>query len=177
MIISADTYIPFTRDLVYATYRDKLLELRPYMPNVRSIKVISHRQEAGLDYYVNQWQGGGDIPMAARAIINENLLTWDEYNTWNEADYTQEWYIKTQAFTEAVLCTGKNRFIAEENATRVQVRGELSIDAQKIKGFPSFMVGGIARVIEEFLGTKIGPNLVQMAEGVRQYLEKKPSKV
>jgi len=171
MLISAQTSIPFSRSLVYSTYRDKLLELTPYMPNVRSITIKSSRQEGELVYYVNEWQGGGEIPVAARAILNEDLLSWTEYNTWNESDFTQDWHIKTHAFTEAVRCAGKNRFIEEGDKTRVETRGELVIDPKQIKGFPSFMIGGIAHVIEEFLGQKIAPNLLQMGEGVRHYLE------
>ncbi len=171
MIISADTCISFPRPLVYATYRDKLIELIPYMPNVRSIQVKSCRQEAGLVYYVNEWHGGGEIPAAARAILSEEILCWTEYNTWNEADFTEDWHIKTNAFTDAVRCVGKNRFINDGNSTKVEMRGELVIDPEKIKGFPSFLIKSIAHVVEEFLGSKIKPNLLQMGEGVSQYLK------
>jgi hypothetical protein len=33
------------------------------------------------------------------------------------------------------------------------------------------LAGQIARIVEEFLGSKIQPNLLQMGEGVRKYLQ------
>lgn len=175
LIISADTRICFPRSLVYATYRDKLIELVPYMPNVRAIEVKSRREENGRVYSINEWHGGGEIPLAARAVISEDMLSWTEYNTWNEAECTVDWQIGTHVFTEAVYCTGKNRFFADGNTTIIQSRGKLIIDPKKIKGVPIFLVRTVVGLVEDFLGKKIEPNLLQMSEGVRQYLEQTSS--
>ncbi len=171
MLIRADLQLPFPRDLVYATYRDKLVELLPYMPDVRSLTVKSRQAEGEKVYCVYEWHGGGEIPIAARAILSESMLSWTEHDLWNESEFGVEWRIETHAFAEAVYCTGKNRFIADGNSTTIESRGELKIDPAQIKGVPSFMTGGIARVVEDFLGKKIEPNLRQMGEGVRHYLE------
>ncbi len=173
MIISTDTRIPFPRSLVYVTFRDKLVELVPYMPNVRQIEVKTHREEDGRIYSINEWHGGGEIPLAARAIISEDMLSWTEYNTWNESEFTVSWQIKTHAFSEAVHCAGKNSFIANGNTTVVESRGEFHIDPKGIKGVPGFLVGGVVHLVEDFVGKKIEPNLLQMSDGVRQYLERK----
>jgi hypothetical protein len=171
MIVSVDIRIPFPRSLVYAIYRDKLVELVPYLPNVRSIRVKSRREEKGKVYSINEWHGGGEIPKAARAILSEKMLFWTEYNTWNETDFTMDWQIKTHAFTEAVHCAGKNCFIEEGNGTLIESRGKLMIDPHEIKGFPPFLIGQVSHIIEDFLGKKIEPNLLQMSEGVRHYLD------
>jgi hypothetical protein len=171
MIISTTARIPFPRSLVYATFRDKLVELVPYMPNVRTIEVKSRREEKGCVFSINEWHGGGEVPVAARAILSEAMLSWTEYNTWNDADFTLEWHIQTHAFTEAVRCAGKNLFVEDGTTTRVESLGELSIDQKQIKGFPPFLMGPVASIVEEFLGKKIEPNLLQMSQGVSQYLE------
>ncbi|MDJ0615402.1 MAG: hypothetical protein QNJ63_01440 [Calothrix sp. MO_192.B10] len=175
MNISNNTSIPFARSLVYATFRDKLVELVPYMPNVRDIKVKSRREEDGQIYCVNEWHGGGEIPMAARAILSEEMLSWTEYNTWKGEDFTLEWSIETHAFTEAVRCAGINRFLENNGNTVIESRGQLIIDPKEIKGVPQFLTGQIARVVEDFLGQKIKPNLLQMSEGVRKYLQQNPT--
>ncbi|WP_088243968.1 hypothetical protein [Calothrix rhizosoleniae] len=174
MNISNNSSIPFARSLVYPTFQDKLVELVPYMPNVLDIEVKSRQEKDGKIYCVNEWHGGGDIPMAARAIISEEMLSWTEYNTWKVEDFTLEWSIKTHAFTEAVSCGGINRFLEKNGNTVIESRGELIIDPKKIKGVPQFISGQIAHVVEEFLGQKIKPNLLQMSEGVRKYLEENP---
>ena len=171
MNISNNSSISFARSLVYATFRDKLVELVPYMPNVCDIKVKSRREEDGQIYCVNEWHGGGDIPMAARAILSQEMLYWTEYNTWKEKDFTLEWSIETHAFTEAVQCSGINRFLEKNGSTLIESRGELIIDPKGIKGVPHFLTGQIAHVVEEFLGEKIKPNLLNMSQGVSKYLQ------
>jgi hypothetical protein len=171
MKISADTEVPFPRDLVFVTYRDKLSALVPYMPNVRSIKVKGRRAEGNRVFCENEWHGGGDIPAVARAFLSEQMLIWTEYNTWDNAEFSLEWRIQTHAFTEAVHCSGKNYFLEKGKSTLIRTQGQLLINSQKIKGVPSFMVKQVAQIVEDFLGQKIKPNLLQMGEGVGRYLE------
>ncbi len=83
--ISVDSQVSFSRSLVYATYRDKLMELGLYLPNVRSLQLKS-RQEA--ERLVLEWHGGGDIPAAARALLSEELFTWTEYDIWDNNEFT-----------------------------------------------------------------------------------------
>ncbi len=171
MIISADTYIPFPRPLVYATYRDKLLELVSYLPDVRSIEVKSRREENGLIHFENEWHGGGEIPVVARAIISEAMLSWTDFATWNDSEFTTVWRIKTHAFTEAVNCAGKNRFLEKNGGTLIESRGELIIDTTQIQNVPQLFVGPVGRTVEDFLSKKVEPNLQQVGRGVRLYLE------
>ena len=171
MIISANIYIPFPRPLVYTTYRDKLIELVPYLPNVRQIEVKSCREEDGLTHFVNEWHGGGEIPVLARAILSEAMLSWTDYATWNNFDFTTEWQIKTHVFTEAAHCVGKNCFLESGSGTQVVCRGQLTIDPKQITGVPQFLAGRVGQTVEDFLISRVEPNLLQISEGVRQYLE------
>ena len=172
MIISVDAQIPFPRPLVFQTYRDNLQELLPYMNNVDRIEPKSFFRDNGRVICTNEWHGGGDIPTIARAFVDEKMLSWTEHNIWNEADFSLEWRITTHAFTKAVSCSGKNHFLERHNTTIVENRGELVIHPQKVEGIPDFLKGQVAGFVEELLIQKIGPNLTQMGEGVRQYLEK-----
>ncbi|MDZ7970736.1 MAG: hypothetical protein RM368_38410 [Nostoc sp. DedSLP03] len=171
MLICTNSQIPFPRSLVYATYRDKLVELVPYMPNVRHITLLSRREAGSNVYSVNEWHGGSEIPAAARVVLSEDMLSWTEYNTWNQALFTVEWRIETHAFTKAVKCSGKNRFLSDGNTTIIESRGELAIDPKQINGVPFFLTSTIANVVEDFLGKNIQPNLVAMSAGVCQYLK------
>jgi hypothetical protein len=175
MIISTRVTIPFPRSLVYATYRDRLMEVVPYMPNIRQVVAKSRVQAGAQTETMNEWHGGGDIPAAARAILNESMLSWTESAIWNETDFTTHWRIKTHAYTNAVSCNGLNRFLETRDGTIIESNGELKIDSRQIKEVPSFLAGMVGGVVEDFLGKKIEPNLVQMSEGVRHYLEHQPS--
>jgi hypothetical protein len=173
MIISADTYVPFPRPLVYTVYRDKLLEVVPYLPNVRQIEIKSRLEEDKRVHFVNEWHGGGDIPAIVRTVLSEAILSWTDFATWDESNFTTVWRIKTHAFTEAVHCAGKNTFLEKNGGTLIRSRGELMIDTKQIKNVPQLLVGSVGRAVEDFLGKKIEPNLQQVAEGVRLYLEQK----
>ncbi len=173
MLITADLSIPFPRSLVYSTYRDKLVELVDYLPNVRSVEVKSRREENERIYCVNCWRGGGRIPLAVRAVLGKAMLSWTEYDTWDESNYTLEWRIETHAFTEAVFCAGKNYFIEDNSNTIIETRGEFKIAPEQLEGWPQSLKVQIATQVENFLGKKIVPNLIQMSAGVHNYLEQR----
>ena len=175
MNISFDADIPFPRVLVFQTYRDKLVDLVPYLPNVRHIEVQSRQEQAGKIQCVNVWHGGGEIPAIARAFLSEEMLSWTEYNLWDEAAFTLEWRIETHGFTAAVSCVGKNTFVTTNGTTVVENRGQLVIAPHQLDGVPPFLRHQVAGIVEDFLGHKVGPNLRQMSEGVCQYLKQKGS--
>lgn len=171
MELRADATIPFPRATVFAAYRDNILELLPYLPNVRGIEVKSREEKDGKVSFVNVWKGGGDIPAAARAFVSEKMLSWDDIATWDESDFTCKWVIKTHAFADAVDCHGGNRFIEKgEGTTILEIRGTLVIDAKKIPGVPGFLAGKVGKTVEEMLVNKIQPNLVSTAEGLGKFL-------
>lgn len=171
MDLIADALLPFPRDLVFSTYRDKLAELTAYLPNVRRIEVSSRKDEGPITSLVNVWHGGGEIPAAARAFLSESMLSWTDHARWDSGAFTCEWRIETHAFTEAVTCRGINRFIEEGSSTRLEIRGVLEIDGAKLKGVPRLISGKVAKTVEDLLVSKIKPNLIEVSDGVRKYLE------
>ena len=171
MELRADAKIPFPRPVVFAAYRDKLTDMLQYLPNVRKIEIKKREEDGKTVKLLNFWQGGGDIPAAARAFVSEAMLSWLDYATWNEEDFTCDWKIEPGAMTEAITCKGKNRFIESGGETMLEIRGELSIDPKKLKGVPGFLSGKVASAVEDLLVSKIKPNLVGTAEGVTKYLK------
>lgn len=171
MELRADAVLPFPRDLVFRTYRDRLVELLPYLPNVRGIEQKSRDDEGETVKMLNVWHGGGEIPKAARAFLSDSMLSWNDYATWDEGSWVCSWRIETLAFTEAVSCAGTNTFVDDgAGGTRLEIRGTLTIDAKKIKGVPSLVAGKVGKMIEEVLAQKIEPNLVEVSRGVEKFL-------
>ena len=170
MQISSDAIIHFPRGLVYSTYRDKLADLLPYLPNIRSIEVKKREQEGQLIRMVNVWHGGGDIPAVARAFLSESMLAWTDYAVWREEAFECDWRTETHAFTEAVASKGVNRYFEVEGGTRLEIRGDLTIDAARIKGVPRLLAGKVGRAVEEFLVKTISRNLLDVSKGLERYL-------
>ena len=173
MKLEADAHIPFERLAVFRAYRDRLTDLLPFLPNVRGIEQRERNDNGPIASVVNTWHGGGEIPEAARAILSDSMLSWTDHATWDESALTCEWRIETHAFTEAVHCSGRNTFRDDHGTTLLEIRGEITIDAKKIKGVPGFMAGSVGRTIEQVLIGKIQPNLVETARGLKSYLEKR----
>jgi hypothetical protein len=171
MDLRPDVRIPFPRSLVFAAYRDHIADLLPYLPNVRSVTVTSRVQEGPVTKLVNVWGGGGDVPAAIRAVLGDSL-SWTDYATWDESALRCEWRTETAAFGEALKCSGANAYLEDgADKTVIEIRGAIQVDATRLRGVPRLFAGKVGRAIEEFLGGKIGANLVETAKGVAKYLE------
>ncbi len=173
MQLTGDALIDFPREVVFAAYRDELVNLVEFMPNIRRIEIQSREENAPHVRLVNVWHGGGDIPAAARVVLSESMLSWTDYADWNQDDFTCEWRIETHSFKEAVDCRGKNRFIETNGKTRLEIRGELTIDASRVKAVPKLLRKSVGKTVEDFLVKKITPNLLDVSSGLTRYLEKK----
>ena len=174
MDLRADARIPFPPQMVFAAYRDHIAELLPYLPNVRSITVTSRKDEGPIANLVNEWQGGGEIPGALRAVLSDAMLSWTDRATWNSDLLRCDWRTETRAFTEALRCWGYDLFLEDgPDKTLLEIRGTLEIDAKRIRGVPGFLAGKVGRAVEEFLGARIQTNLVETAKGLTKYLDQK----
>lgn len=172
MELAADATLSFPRPVVFAAYRDRLTALLEYLPNVRGIEVKSRLEEGTRVKLVNLWHGGGEIPRPARAFLSESMLSWIDRAEWDEATWMCHWAIETHTFTEAVHCEGYDRFVEVPGGTRIEIRGSLEIDAAKIRGVPRLLAGRLGHAVEEFLVSRIRPNLVEVTDGLRRYLER-----
>jgi hypothetical protein len=177
MEIQADATITYPRVVVYEAYREKITDLLSYLPNIRDIEVKSREQDGSIIKLVNIWHGGGDIPKSVRAFVSESMLSWTDYATWDTEAWTCGWRIETHSFTEAVTCKGLNHFIENGSSTTLQIRGEISVDASKVRGVPRLMAGKISKMVEEFLVARIRPNLLEVSEGLQRYFDENPPQV
>ena len=176
MRLEADSVLPFSRERVFRTYRDDLAKLVPYLPNVRGIEVKERHDDASTVRFFNVWHGGGEIPAAARAVLSESMLSWDDHAEWDERSWLCKWDIVTHAFPGAVTCKGDNRFIElGPERTRLEIRGDLVIDLKRVRGVPSFLAGSLGRTIEQFLAGHISQNLTSVSDGLRKYMAEPPA--
>ncbi len=174
MDFRAETVIEGPRDAVYRINRDKLLELLPYLPNVRKIEVTSHKEEAGRIKRVNVWHGGGEIPGAVRGFLSEGLLSWTDYAEWDEATFSVSWRSESHSFKDAVDSRGRSEFsVLGPTRSKITILGKLDVDAAKVKGVPKLVAGTIGKQIEKFLIKQVQDNLLEVGKGTEQYLREK----
>lgn len=175
MKLEVDVEISHPRERVFACYRDHLVDLVPYLPNVRGIQVTSRSDEGTVARLLNRWKGGGDIPAMVRKFLSEDLLEWDDHATWYADQFRCEWKTIVPSFKEAVKAEGHNRFDdLGGTRTRLTILGDLAVDAKKIRGVPGLLAGTIGPAVEKFLMNAIRPNLIAVSKGVERYLNEHP---
>jgi uncharacterized protein YndB with AHSA1/START domain len=174
MDIRADAVIPFPPEQVFAAYRDRLAELADYLPNIASIEVLSREElPDGTVRLVNEWRGSGaDLPKVARAFVAPEKLRWTDHASWHPADLSVDWRSDVHAFPGAVQSSGKNRFVATGQGTRLEIRGRLSVDATKIPGVPRLLAATVSAAVEKVLGGQVAANATKQAEGLTRLLQR-----
>ena len=174
MRIEADSVVPFSREKVFSAYRDDMKDFVKLLPNLRGIEQKERVDENGVTRLLNVWHGGGDIPAAVRGVMGDKALSWDDFALWKQAEWICEWNIKPHVLTEAVKCGGKTTFVELAGSrTRMEIRGDISIDLKKVRGVPSFLAGSIGRAVEQFLVRAITPNLTGVADALTKHLQSK----
>lgn len=173
MLINATVFVPFPLALVYSTYRDCLPELVKPMSSVKQVLLKSRQEVNGAMQQAYEWHGKSEIPGMLKAFLSEDLLVWTDFATWKESEHVTNWQIRPQAFQEAITWAGKDRYLAEGQGTRIESRGELSIDPKQLKGVPGFLAEQVSRMGEEMLVKQAEPNFIEMSRQVKAYLERK----
>lgn len=170
MRLAVDVRIPHPRDAVYAVYRDELPQLVAYLPNIRAIEVSSRKDEGQTTDIVNVWHGGGDVPVVARAFLNDAMFVWTDRAAWNNAERRCDWRVEAHAFPGAIQCKGSNWFVVADPKTCVlAIRGEIVIDASRV--VPGFLATHVSRALEDFLATRVQANMLATAEGLKRYMQ------
>jgi len=173
MEIKADVTLPFARELVFVTYRDRLDELTEHLPNIRSIRIVDRKERPdGTVELVNEWIGGGDIPAVARSFINESMLKWTDYATWRPSSYSVDWRTDVHAFPGAIKSQGMNRYSLAPGGMKLEIRGQLVCDPSKIPGVPRMLHGTVSAAVERVLVGAVQTNLVAIGKSVGKLLSK-----
>lgn len=171
MKLEADAKMSFPREVVFTTYRDRLPELVPHLPDIKAITVEKREDEGALTRITNLWEASSEIPKVAQSIIRPDMLAWLDHATWNQDEWCVDWRIETRMFTENVTCHGRNTVVARgDGVSLFQIRGELEVSLQGVPGVPRFLAGKVAPHVEKFVVQLLTPNLLAVATGVEAFL-------
>lgn len=172
MQIHSESRIHHPLELVYQSYRDRLPEIAPYTPDIREIVVHSREERPEGPKLHNIWVADREIPAIANGLIKEDMLRWDDFASWNDAERHVDWVLRIPAFPDQVQCSGRNAFFDDgAGGTRVVLSGDLSISLKKIPGVPRLLAGRIAPKIEEFIVKLVTPNLEKVNSSLERFLD------
>lgn len=172
MDINASSVIRHPRERVYAAYRDELERIAAFMPNIKEIIIRKRDVADGHVRLHNEWVGKGEVPKIAQGLIRPEMVRWDDYADWDDANSLCRWTLKTRVFTDKVDCKGTNRIVAEgPSSTRVILSGTLDLDLKEIPGVPRILASRIKPQVEGFIIALIRPNLEQVNQALERYLD------
>lgn len=175
MKLEADARIPFPRETVFKTYRDRLPELVPFLPNVRSVEVQAREEAVGGNparlNMVNLWRANADIPKILQGFVSSEALAWIDRAEWDGDAWCCHYRIEPKVFTDNVRCEGINTYRADGDHTVLEMRGDLTVDAKGIPGVPRLLASTVSPAVEKFVVSLIRPNLLSVAEGLERFLE------
>ncbi|NJK88270.1 MAG: hypothetical protein HC923_02010 [Myxococcales bacterium] len=174
MKVEADARLDFPRASGLPDVPRPACGARPHLPNIERITVQSRSDEGSVARIVNRWVAKAEVPSVARAVVKPEMMVWLDHAVWNQDRWEVEWRIEHATFAEQVKCGGLNRYFEDGAHTRIEIRGDLSVDAARLPGVPRLLAGTVAPVIERFIVATIRPNLVSTADGVRAYLRERP---
>ncbi len=164
--------IAYSRDLVFPTYRDRLLEFVEYLPNVDEVDIRSRADDGDVVSFENWWTGtSDDVPRVLRGLLKPDMLVWIDRAKWDEGAYRCDWRITLRALPDAVTAKGYNLFFDEDDQTIIQINGEFIVHPDKLRGVPSFVARKAAPTVEKFVVGLLEPNLRQSNRAVEQYLD------
>ncbi len=171
MKIHSVSMIHHPRELVFRAYRDRLSEIAAYIPDIREIAVQTREEADGIVTLHNVWKAQREVPTALKVALKPESLEWDDYATWNEAEFICDWEIKTRVFREKVSCKGRNTFTVQGDLTKVHLTGDLDIDMNKVPGVPRLLARKLGPKIEKFIVSLITPNLEQVNKSLERFLD------
>ena len=164
--------IPYDRELVFSTHRDKLAELVQYLPNVESVVVEGREEDGEIVRLVNLWSASStDVPGVVRPMVKPEHMSWIDRATWDQSRWRCDWEITLSALPEAVTARGFNTFLDEGGETVIQMNGEFVIHPDKVPGVPTFVARRAAPALEKFVVGLLQPNLKRSNQAVLQYIE------
>ncbi|AWV90500.1 DUF2505 family protein [Bradymonas sediminis] len=169
--ISVQDSVSSPRDVVFATFRDKLDELDEFLPDIESIVTESREDlDDGRTRIVRVWRARPEeIPSAARKFIKPEMLQWTDTATWNPNDFSCEWEMEVGFLTDAITAKGVNRYSEDGDSTGIVIDGVLGVDASKIPGVPRLIAGKVGSAVEKFVVKMITPNLKDVNRGIEKY--------
>lgn len=170
--ISTTDEVAYPRQQVFETFREDLEHLIPYLPDIESIEQQSYEQiDERRVKVVRIWKARDeDVPKMARKFIKPEMLQWTDTAIWDQDAWTCDWSMEVGFLSEAISASGTNRYIERDGKTRIEIGGELKVDARHIPGVPRLLSGKLGAAVEKFVVKLITPNLTDVNRGLEKYL-------
>ena len=157
---------------VWAAYKDKLLDIKDYMPEVEEIKILEREENGQITNQVNEWTlAASDIPSSIKKFVPPGLLKFTDTAKWNSDAMTCEFVNIPSDGSGLYKISGFNTFLQSGSVTTLTMSLNIEFDAGKIPGVPKFLAKTIMPQVEKLLAQSIAKNLEGTANAVVKFVE------
>jgi hypothetical protein len=171
MEFRVETQIDHPRSISFRTLRDDLLEVVDSMPNVDKVEILDRKEGDDVVEFVNVWHASAAVPKVARPFIPGDGLSWHDYATWDERDWSCAWRMEPSFLTERVDIAGRNTYHEKgPETTLLVIEGHLDLDLHNFPGIPNMVSRRAAPSLERFIVNLVKPNLEGTAKALNTYL-------
>jgi hypothetical protein len=168
MRIDVKYEFPFAAEDIYTMFKDRMMDYVGYCPNLTKIAIMDTEVvDDNITKMRVQWFGLGQIPQMIRSILKPEMISWEDWETWDKNALECRWVIKPYYFREFVKCEGAWKFnpIAE-NKCLATCKGVFEVRITKFPPFPDFLVKKASPLIEGMIGGYLEPNLKSVFKAV-----------
>lgn len=158
-------------EIVYPMARDRLIELIPYMPNVREIEVIQYERlsESRVEI-INHWHSEVMISSVLKSFIGPDFFSWKDYALWKDDEKCVDYRLESFVANDLFELTGTNYYVALDNdTTKIKITFNLTIYPERLPGIPGFLSKKLQPAIEDLIRRILTPNLNAFAQGLDEY--------
>lgn len=175
MKIDVKNEFAFSAEEIFHVFRDQMMDYVDYCPNLTKVDIMEREDidENTVRMRV-RWHGLGQIPSVIRNILKPEMISWEDWQTWDMPSLECRWVIKPYYFREFVKCEGAWKFNpVSENKCLVTCKGVFNVNITKFPPFPDFLVRKASPLIEKMIGGYLEPNLKTVFKAVSDMLKKK----
>jgi hypothetical protein len=109
----------------------------------------------------------------ARPFVKKELISWNDRAAWDADALRCDWQIEAAVAREIFTCVGVTTITPNgDEACTFHLRGELTINHEKVPGLPRFLSRKLKGPLERFIAGRMSPNLTSMAKAVQAYLDR-----
>lgn len=172
MRISVKEEFPFSAEVVFHTFRDRMDEYVRHTPNITDIKIKNREQVSDTVLTMQcDWGGMGQIPSVVRKILKPEMLRWEDWQTWDSEKLTNDWIIRPFYFREFVTCNGVWRYKPTgPESCQVSCEGVFIVKITHFPPFPDWLCQKMSPVIERTIGGYIPSNMKDTFKAIRKFI-------
>ena len=161
-------------DKVYATVRDHLADIAPYLPNVEKIEVESEKNAKTGKSITNRWYADVPVPGLLKKVLKPEMFSWLDKAVWHDKNKKVDYVLESTFGKELFDAKGTNTFVdMGDGRTELKFSCEVVIYPEKVPGVPKLLAKKVGPAIEALLKKMLEPNLTSLGSGLKVYYEEK----